>query len=403
MPRWVYRSLFVVSDHLLHDIDMMAREFVTTAKGVERRHHALHFTDPVCQGGTGLHQIYWAFRCRYITLLQTALRDRHGRVRAIAQRPVDRKMAPIRDYVTMLRQLGARTSIQLCEYQAPRGGPTFFDEESSDDGIQMRSQHPDVGDESLSRKYIATECTRPIPAEGEVPPGFTKCVVAGHEAYTNNKARGGSEWHSDGSKLTSHTDHGDYSRARCSLTCGPLIIIARITGPQTSYRAELQPPAMLTQLRDAGDTLTLDNQAVVRWCQTEPHRECADRDLRDFIYTHTQGNPIPMRWIPGHRELTMASTKQDREDIRRNNEVDRWAKKAAGLPLPDIDPTDVSHVVTGGGHAPTPARKWILGCRNILGFRDAHWTTRLPLKGTRRRLWHTWLWGNVRWEACGAP
>ena len=21
----------------------------------------------------------------------------------------------------------------------------------------------------------------------------------------------------------------------------------------------------------------------------------------------------------------------------------------------------------------------------------------------RRRLWHTWLWGNVRWEACGAP
>ena len=193
-----------------------------------------------------------------------------------------------------LRQLGARTSIQLCEYQAPRGGPTFFVEESSDDGIQMRRQHPDVGDESLSRKYIATECARPIPAEGDVPPGFTKCVVAGHEAYTNNKARSGSEWHSDGSKLTSRTDHGGYSRAGCSLTCGPLIIIARITGPQTSYRAELQPPAMLTQLRDAGDSLTLDNQAVVRWCQTEPHRECADRDLRDFIYTHTQGNPIPM-------------------------------------------------------------------------------------------------------------
>ena len=175
--------------------------------------------------------------------------------------------------------------------------------------------------------------------------------MAGHEAYTNNKARSGNEWHSDGSKLTSHTDHGDYSRAGCSLTCGPLIIIARITGPHTSYRAELQPPAMLTQLRDAGDSLTLDNQAVVRWCQTEPHRECADRDLRDFIYTHTQGNPIPMRWIPGHRELAQASTKQDREDIKRNTEVDRWAKKAAGLPLPDIDPTDVSHVIIGGGGA----------------------------------------------------
>ena len=29
--------------------------------------------------------------------------------------------------------------------------------------------------------------------------------------------------------------------------------------------------------------------------------------------------------------------------------------------------------------------------------------TWLPLKGTRRHLWNTWLWGNVRWEACGAP
>ena len=28
MPRWVYRSLFVVSDRLLHDIDMLARQFV---------------------------------------------------------------------------------------------------------------------------------------------------------------------------------------------------------------------------------------------------------------------------------------------------------------------------------------------------------------------------------------
>ena len=141
--------------------------------------HALHLTDPIHRGGTGPHQMYWAFRCRYISLLQTALRDRHSRVWAIAQRPVDRKMTPIRDYVTMLRQLGARTSIQLCEYRAPRGGPTLFDEESSDDGIQIHSQQPAVGDELLSRKYIATECTTPIPADGEVPPGSTKCVIGG--------------------------------------------------------------------------------------------------------------------------------------------------------------------------------------------------------------------------------
>ena len=124
----------------------------------------------------------------------------------------------------------------------------------------------------------------------------------------------------------------------------------------------------------------IDNQAVVRWCQTPPHRECADRGLWEFIYSSTQGNPIPMRWIPGHRGLVQARSRQVREDIRRNNEVDRWAKKAAGLPLRNVDPTDVSHIVIRGGHAPTPARKWILAYRNILGFRGAHWMTWLPLK-----------------------
>ena len=48
-----------------------------------------------------------------------------------------------------------------------------------------------------------------------------------------------------------------------------------------------------------------------------------------------------MRWIPGHRELAHAQNARDREDIRRNNEVDLLAKKAAALPLPDIDRTDV--------------------------------------------------------------
>ena len=102
---------------------MMRPEFVTTAKGVERHHNVLHLTDPVNRGGTGLHQIYWAFWCRYISLMQTVLRNRDSKVRIIAQRPVDRKMAPIRDYLTMLRQLGAWTSIRLHDHQAPRGAP----------------------------------------------------------------------------------------------------------------------------------------------------------------------------------------------------------------------------------------------------------------------------------------
>ena len=57
-------------------------------------------------------------------------------------------MAILRDYATILRQLGARTTIRMKAHQAPRGGPNFFDEESSDDGLLLQRQRTDVGDES---------------------------------------------------------------------------------------------------------------------------------------------------------------------------------------------------------------------------------------------------------------
>ena len=80
-----------------------------------------------------------------------------------------------------------------------------------------------------------------------------------------------------------------------------------------------------------------------------------------------------------------------------------WQKSAAGLPLPDIPPQDVSDIHVGGGPAPTPAKKWILNRRIMPVFIGTHWTSWLPLKGTRRAYWLQWLWGNVRWEGCGHP
>uniref|UniRef100_A0A7S4L9U4 Uncharacterized protein n=1 Tax=Eutreptiella gymnastica TaxID=73025 RepID=A0A7S4L9U4_9EUGL len=71
--------------------------------------------------------------------------------------------------ITML-QLGARMSIQLASHQAPRGGPTFFDEKSLENRILQ--QRTDVGNASSAKKlYITSECRAQIPAEGEVPAG----------------------------------------------------------------------------------------------------------------------------------------------------------------------------------------------------------------------------------------
>ena len=78
------------------------------------------------------------------------------------------------------------------------------------------------------------------------------------------KAKEGTAWYSDGSKLEV-SSLGQEDRAGVALSCGPLIIITHETGPQTSYRGELQGTALVTapSLAEPSDTLTMDNQAVV--------------------------------------------------------------------------------------------------------------------------------------------
>ena len=128
--------------------------------------------------------------------------------------------------------------------------------------------------------------------------------------------------------------------------------------------------------------------------------------LRKQLHTNLADTPIPLLWIAGHQHIHSAHTHQQKADIRRNHEVDAPAKKAAGLPLPDIPPQDVSDIHVGGGPAPTPTKngvEWILNRRIVPVFTGTHWTSWLPLKGTRRAYWLQWLWGNVRWEGCGHP
>ena len=57
-----------------------------------------------------------------------------------------------------------------------------------------------------------------------------------------------------------------------ALSCGPLIIVALVTNPLTSYRGESQGAVLVTtpSLAEPGDTLTMDNQPFVRWLPYSP-------------------------------------------------------------------------------------------------------------------------------------
>ena len=98
-------------------------------------------------------------------------------------------------------------------------------------------------------------------------------------AYTNGKPKQGKEWYSDGSKLI-QGENSEIHRAATALSCGELEVISRVQGPQTSYRAELQGARLFVELAEDGDTLALDNKAVVDYGHVRPHWEASDMDYR---------------------------------------------------------------------------------------------------------------------------
>jgi|Transcript_83416 hypothetical protein len=102
-----------------------------------------HTTDPVNIGGLGLHQTYWTYRSRYFSLLTIYLpaaarsRSPHSPLRELVSNPLSQSMAPIRDYVALLKQLGACAPIALQQWVVPQGGPELYDEEYPPGGILM--------------------------------------------------------------------------------------------------------------------------------------------------------------------------------------------------------------------------------------------------------------------------
>ena len=52
-----------------------------------------------------------------------------------------------------------------------------------------------------------------------------------------------------------------------------------------------------------------------------------------------QHKRVIMESIPSHREESEARSAQEREQIRRNGEVDLLATMATWLPVPDYDPS----------------------------------------------------------------
>ena len=78
--------------------------------------------------------------------------------------------------------------------------------------------------------------------------------------------------------------------------------------------------------------------AVTKCADKRPTRECSYCDVRHKVCDHAQHKRVIMGWIPGHRQESEARSEQEREQIRRNGEVDLRANMATRLPVPYCDP-----------------------------------------------------------------
>ena len=144
----------------------------------------------------------------------------------------------------------------------------------------------------------------------------------------------------------------------------------------------------------------VDNKAVVEYGVVQPHKECSDSDLRRVIEVHQKEKQLRWRLIPRHRTVKHYHTAEEKKDIRHNDTGDKLAKMTTKLPLLEAPKGGVIASQFAMVPHPRQPRNGSWSClESTCG--GTHWTSWLPLKGTRRMTCITWLWGNIPREGRG--
>ena len=109
IPRWTYRTLFLPNNSMFKTMDSMCLRFVLMAQGMElnkvdvhKSYNVLHVTSPHRLGGMGLHQLFWADRARFTTMVQDTLRSRPESIGCDLSKELPSRAVPIRNYLAIL-------------------------------------------------------------------------------------------------------------------------------------------------------------------------------------------------------------------------------------------------------------------------------------------------------------
>ena len=219
---------------------------------------------------------------------------------------------PIRNYLAILTQLGARTALHIALPPRPDGGPNLIDSESSHDGILLSARKEQMGDALYTHHYIAPHRYHEDPSAGTVPAGYRPVTIAGIPCYSNQQPPTGTSLYSDGTLQTVEIAGLEYQAAEAAMTKGPLRILARVPNPQQSYRAEMYRAAIGVAIASDGDTQYIT-------AHRRPTHECSDADIRHKVCDQVQYKRVATEWIPSHRLEMEARKVREREQIRRGS------------------------------------------------------------------------------------
>ena len=122
---------------------------------------------------------------------------------------------------------------------------------------------------------------------GTVRAGYHPTTIAGIKCYSNLKQLDGTSLYFDGSLQMVEIAGSEYRAVGAAVTKGPWRILARVVGPQQSYRAEMHGAAISTAIASDGDTLYIDNMASTICVDKQPTRECSYADVRHKVCPHT--------------------------------------------------------------------------------------------------------------------
>ena len=109
IPWWTYRTLFLPNDSMFKAMDSLCLRFVLMAEGMElnkvdvhKSYNVRHVTSPHRLGGMGLHQLFWAHRARFTTMVQNMLLPRPESIGCNLSKELPSRAVPIRNYLAIL-------------------------------------------------------------------------------------------------------------------------------------------------------------------------------------------------------------------------------------------------------------------------------------------------------------